>query len=406
MRMAWAVVAALGACTKPNYVECADTAACSYLAGGVCQLNPATGNQWCAAPDATCSSGLRWDDIAVGDGLSGMCVDGGPPDGPAVCRPKLAWRTDRDMGSTPDMHVYVSDADGTNQFNVSPEAGTIALQHEWSPTGGAIAFSRVTFGSTGQQIWVASLDGTVDRSLTSAANDSQPTWTADGQRVYFQRERPTQMNRFDIWSVGVDANGLMQVSSDVTRSDSSPTWSSRASKLAVVSFAGTTGDIFVMESDGANRLNLTNHATATTVADPQWSPDGTRIIFVSDASGDNEIWKVEVDGDNLTNLTQQSDNDSHPRWFPDGSRILFARGAAASRRLWVMNVDGSGQRPTNVMAPDGADGEVSPDGTQIAWTAIRGGIPDIYIGNNEGLDQTPITEDASYDDSPLWQPCP
>ena len=76
----------LAGCPNNNPVECRDQASCDLGPGGACLAAP-SGNQWCAYPDGTCPSGMRYSDQLVGDGLAGTCVaqevDAGTPDGPA-----------------------------------------------------------------------------------------------------------------------------------------------------------------------------------------------------------------------------------------------------------------------------------------------------------------------------------
>lgn len=67
------LVALLAGCPKDNNVECRDVSSCDLSPGGACLTAP-SGNQWCAYPDNTCPSGMRYSDVDVGDGLSGECV--------------------------------------------------------------------------------------------------------------------------------------------------------------------------------------------------------------------------------------------------------------------------------------------------------------------------------------------
>jgi formylglycine-generating enzyme required for sulfatase activity len=63
-------------------VQCEQDSNCDLSGGGVCMLNPSTGNHWCTYPDPSCQRGTRWSDFGTGDGLSGIGVadDGMPPD--------------------------------------------------------------------------------------------------------------------------------------------------------------------------------------------------------------------------------------------------------------------------------------------------------------------------------------
>lgn len=77
MRSALVLVAAsvvlLASCPGRKDVECVDSSNCDRHPGGVC-ATAASGNQWCAYPDAECPGGLRYSDVDVGDGLGGVCV--------------------------------------------------------------------------------------------------------------------------------------------------------------------------------------------------------------------------------------------------------------------------------------------------------------------------------------------
>lgn len=96
MKIKFIILAALAAaaCESKQNVQCEINTDCDLSGGGVCTLNSASGNHWCAYPDPLCPSGYRYSDTSVGDGLAGECVpetavpiDGGvdaPPDGGTV----------------------------------------------------------------------------------------------------------------------------------------------------------------------------------------------------------------------------------------------------------------------------------------------------------------------------------
>lgn len=69
------IFGALAACIDASSIEfsCMSDAQCDLEAEGVCS-DPG----WCAYPDGSCDSELRFDPSA-GDGLGGMCVDADAP---------------------------------------------------------------------------------------------------------------------------------------------------------------------------------------------------------------------------------------------------------------------------------------------------------------------------------------
>ena len=98
-----------------------------------------------------------------------------------------------------------------------------------------------------------------------------------------------------------------------------------------------------MIPDGGNQTNLTNDVAEDT--DPVWSPDGTRIAFVKAAEGHRNIFVMDADGTDQVNLTPGADTTGQanagvaPTWSPDGTRIAYTY----QGDIWVMNADGSEQ---------------------------------------------------------------
>ena len=69
---------------------------------------------------------------------------------------------------------------------------------------------------------------------------------------------------------------------------------------------------------GGNQRNLSNNDSDEW--DPSWSPDGKHILFISTA----DIYVMDADGGNPKNLTNhRRQNEFSPSWSPDGERIVF-----------------------------------------------------------------------------------
>ncbi len=67
-------------------------------------------------------------------------------------------------------------------------------------------------------------------------------------------------------------------------------------------------------------------------------------MFQSDRDGDNELYVMNVDGSQVIQLTDNAASDEGDRagWSPDGRQIVFSSGRdGGDLDIFVMNADGS-----------------------------------------------------------------
>src|SRR5882762_5296778 len=100
---------------------------------------------------------------------------------------------------------------------------------------------------------------------------------------------------------------LPTLGSGVTRPVSSPTQIAFSSNRQDKQY-----DIYVMNDDGSQVTNLTNHTGQD--MKPAWSPDGKKIAFQSNRDGNFEIYVMNADGSGQTRLTTNEAADAAPDW--------------------------------------------------------------------------------------------
>jgi hypothetical protein len=159
---------------------------------------------------------------------------------------------------------------------------------------------------------------------------------------------------------------------------------------------GTT-EIYTMNPDGTEATRLTNDTTAEFF--PTWNAAGTKIAFErwqpAADGGAHGIYVMNPDGSGQTLV---SANDSKPSWSPDGTRLAVV----GSNGIDVINADGSGRTH---LTDAGFDPEWSPNGDKIAFGSSRdGGLPQLYVMNADGSNQTRITSNDDWDQEPTWSP--
>lgn len=283
---------------------------------------------------------------------------------------------------------------------------------------GEIVFASTKDGDS--DIYAMTAHGSIPRNLTNTdGREQQPSVSADGSRlayktaVYFPRHEET-------WTSGFDGSQAHQLTDTpgTNRFSTQPSWSPDGTRLLVRSNRdGGRYDVWsIRASDGGDPVQLTHEADDRY---PAYSPDGKRIVFRSDRAGDPDIWTMNADGSNPVNLTAQTGRwESAPAWSPDGKRIAFERAgvpgdpdnndaAFAADEIWTMSADGSDQRRLTDNASHDEGPAFSPDGTQIVFTATRDEPKgDIWLMDADGSDQRLLFGSPATEESPEWQPLP
>jgi Tol biopolymer transport system component/tRNA A-37 threonylcarbamoyl transferase component Bud32 len=156
-------------------------------------------------------------------------------------------------------------------------------------------------------------------------------------------------------------------------------------KISFVSDRDGNEEIYIMDIDGSNLINLSNNDGNDSY--PAFSPDGKRIAFASDRDWNDDIYLMDSDGSKIIRLTDSSVNDQEPAWSPDGKQIAFTSGND-DPKIYKMNADGSQQVGFSSQGSYGAHSPSwSPDGSEIAfssgWNSINFISPEgKTLGNN------------------------
>lgn len=154
------LVAAASGCPAPSdYIECLDDTNCGLAAGGKCTLNPGTGHQFCAYPDMSCPDGMRWSDLDVEDGISGMCVDVPDPDGGVDAGPPMGWTMAASSPRYDFARAVAYDPSGNTYVAGSFYDSALLAGGTFNSNGQSDIFVA-KFTPDGQRLWVRTFGGT------------------------------------------------------------------------------------------------------------------------------------------------------------------------------------------------------------------------------------------------------
>jgi Tol biopolymer transport system component len=276
------------------------------------------------------------------------------------------------------------------------------------PTGAPVG------GGSGVIVFFSNRDGGYDniylmslgkpdlvRLTQSQTNSFSGPFSPDGTRLLFTGFGPTHSY---IGVMNVDGSDPIDLSNHPDSDEAFPAWSPDGSQVAFTSRRDGNNEIYIMKADGSDQKRLTNSPKDDFA--PAYSPDGKQIAFVSDrdnATGIYSIYLMNADGSGVKSLTDSSGNDYTPAWPPDGSRIAFRSVQNGQSDIYLINKDGSGlinltDNPAEDWSP-----AWSPDGSLIAFQTNQDGNWEIYTMKADGSDPVNLTNDPADDQLPYWR---
>ena len=179
---------------------------------------------------------------------------------------------------------------------------------------------------------------------------------------------------------------------------------SNTGRIVFTSRRDRNNEIYVMDADGGNQENLTNHPAYD--AQPDWSPNGRKIAFVSTRDGGvSQIHVMNADGKNVIRLTDGRGDKRDSSWSPDGRKIAFTVYPDLInnwvRHIDVMDADG---RNREKLEDQASEPSWSPDGKQIAFVSWRDGHGEIYMIGADGHGLKRVTHDLVGLQNPSFSP--
>ena len=203
---------------------------------------------------------------------------------PSISRPKpgqparLAFQTvsnDVDLQLT-DLHAAL--ANGALASKPFSNSTRIEGSARFSPDGSRVAFASLRSGSS--QVWIAGRDGNGLRQVTTlgAVGVLIGDWSPDGTRIAFEA---AVAGNTDVYIVGADGGHLRRLTTEPTM-DGVPSWSRDGQWIYFVSTrAAATPDIWRVALNGGEPVRVTHNGGFQ----PQESSDGRYLFYLDRPPG-------------------------------------------------------------------------------------------------------------------------
>jgi Tol biopolymer transport system component len=242
----------------------------------------------------------------------------------------------------------------------------------------------------------------VNHTGTVIINGTFSAFPQSEQKIVFQGDNS---GTYDIYIMNADGSNLIQLTNS-PNADWYPQISPDRNQIVFVRNENSNFRPYIMNIDGSNLLHL-NILSNASVGFCGWSPDGSKLALHARENLDADIYIYDFSTELTTKIVENNAQDWIPRWSPDGSKIVFYSDMNGIFKTYTINPDGSG---LSLIFPNNNTEErntiYSPDGTKFAMTGrniyAQWGI---FTANTNGTNFNEVLNTPGVNEHyPVWSP--
>ena len=311
-----------------------------------------------------------------------------------------------------NLDLFLLRVGGKNPTLLTKDSVADDSQPAFSPDG-----ERIAFRSDREPAGIYLMEATGENLRPVTAGGFHPSWSPDGKEIVYSeagRDLPDvrNTNPSRLWVVNVET-GAKHLLAD--RDAMQPAWSPHGQRIAFWFMPPSVGrsDIATIPRGGGEPLIVTKDAS--TNWNPVWSPDGKYLYFVSDRSGNTNFWRVAIDEETGRVLSEPeaivtpSTFSRHLNFSRDGKRLIYVQtknqsniqavefdaesAKVTAQPFWITRGDRSVVRP-----------DLSADGKNFVMRVPRRTQDDIVVVSRDGASWRDLTNDKFFDRYPRWSP--